>query len=63
MPVYVYECPQCGVEEEIFTPYPISSRYDDDIRPVCEICGLDMQRIPAKTINEFGPGFFDTGGY
>ena len=55
MPLYEYQCPQCGEREEII------QRVSDPPQPRCPKCGTEMKKlISAPAIQFKGSGFYKT---
>lgn len=53
MPIYAYECENCGNEQE-----QIARSYDESIEPACSLCQFKMKRVMAKShFRLVGPGW------
>ena len=60
MPTYVYVC-ECEKEKEIdmsFAEFEVAKE-----KPIKCDCGKDMRRLIFPASIQFGPGFYNTGGY
>jgi putative FmdB family regulatory protein len=54
VPLYEYQCPQCG-------RFEIIRRFSDGVLSACPTCGKDVQKLPSAPAIQFkGTGWYIT---